>query len=105
MTRYAVFALAAVALFSIGLHGVITRRHLVRKIIALNIAASGVFMLFLSFGVRHPGEGYDPVPHAMVLTGIVVAFGATAFALALAARIEKETGRAALDQSERPGFR
>jgi len=102
MSQYIVFAFGAVALFCIGLHGAIVCRHLVRKVIALNIAGSGVFMLLVSFGRRAPHELIDPVPQAMVLTGIVVAFAASAFALALALRIFRTTGRAALDQGERP---
>jgi multicomponent Na+:H+ antiporter subunit C len=31
----------------------------------------------------------DPVPHALVLTGIVVAFSATALALALGRRLQE----------------
>jgi len=104
ITQYDVYALGALALFSIGLHGMIVCRHLVRKVIALNFAGSGVFMLIVSFARRVP-EAVDPVPQAMVLTGIVVAFAATAFALALVLRIYRETGRAALDQGDSPRSR
>ena len=98
MSAYPVYALGAVALFCIGLHGLIASRHLLRKIVAFNVAGSGVFMLLVALGSR--GADADPVPQAMVLTGIVVAFGATAFALALALRVYRETGRAALDRRE-----
>jgi multicomponent Na+:H+ antiporter subunit C len=100
MTAYLVYALGAVALFCLGLYGLIVRRHLVRKIIAVNIIGSGVFMLFVSYARRTPDVLADPVPHAMVLTGIVVAFGATAFALSLAVRIYRATGRPFLDRGE-----
>lgn len=102
LTQYDVYGLGALALFSIGLHGLIVCRHLVRKIIAINFAGSGVFLLLVAFAQRVPGT-VDPVPQAMVLTGIVVAFAATAFALALVLRIHRATGRAVLDQGERPG--
>jgi multicomponent Na+:H+ antiporter subunit C len=100
MSAYTVYAFGAVALFCIGLYGVIVRRHLVRKIIALNIMGSGVFMLLVAYSRRVPDIAPDPVPHAMVLTGIVVAFGASTFALALAVRIHRATGRATLDRGE-----
>ena len=42
------------------------------------------------------GFGGDPVPQALVITGIVVAFSATALAIALLLRLFRETGRANL---------
>ena len=42
------------------------------------------------------GLGGDPVPQALVITGIVVAFAATALAVALLLRLFQETGRASL---------
>ena len=99
ITQYDIYALGALALFSIGLHGMIVCRHLVRKVIALNFAGSGVFMLLVAFARRAP-DAVDPVPQAMVLTGIVVAFAATAFALALVLRVYRETGRAVLDEDD-----
>jgi multicomponent Na+:H+ antiporter subunit C len=41
--------------------------------------------------------GGDPVPQALVITGIVVAFAATALAVALLLRLHKESGEATLD--------
>jgi multicomponent Na+:H+ antiporter subunit C len=40
--------------------------------------------------------GGDPVPQALVITGIVVAFSATALGVALLLRLFEETGRATL---------
>ena len=102
ITQYDLYALAALALFSIGLHGLIVCRHLVRKLVAVNLAGSGVFLLLVAFA-RRGTEVIDPVPQAMVLTGIVVTFAATAFGLALVLRIHATTGRAVLDEGERPG--
>jgi multicomponent Na+:H+ antiporter subunit C len=57
--------------------------------------------MFLIFGVvarrgAAAGMGGDPVPQALVITGIVVAFSATALAVALVVRLFEETGRATL---------
>jgi multicomponent Na+:H+ antiporter subunit C len=101
VTAFAVYAFGAAALVCIGLYGLCVRRHLLRKVMALNIVASGVFMLLVAYARRTPELPPDPVPHAMVLTGIVVAFGATAFALALALRVYEATGHAVLDRGER----
>jgi multicomponent Na+:H+ antiporter subunit C len=81
------YMLAGVALVVIGLVGVAQVTHLVRRILALNIMGSGVFLLLVAPADRLLEQAPDPVPHAMVLTGIVVAVSATALALALARRL------------------
>ena len=81
------YAMAGVALFSIGLGGLFTCEHVVRKILAANITGSGVLLLLVAIARRVPTGISDPVPHALVLTGIVVSVSATALALALARRL------------------
>jgi multicomponent Na+:H+ antiporter subunit C len=78
-----------------GLLGLVSGRHPVRKILALNVMGTGIFLFLVAGAARKGLEAPDPVPHAMVLTGIVVAVSATALGLALAGRIHqsrKETG-------------
>ena len=63
--------------------------------------------MFLLFGViarrgAAAGLGGDPVPQAMVITGIVVAFAATALAVALLLRLYQKTGRATLHADAPP---
>lgn len=87
-----VFALAGIAVFCIALYGLIAYAHLVRKIMAINIMGSAIFLFFGAIARRNFDEFSDPVPQAMVITGIVVAVAATAFALALARRIHSLTG-------------
>lgn len=96
--RYLVYALTAAVLFVLGLYGIIARRDLLRKIMAANIMGGGVFLLLVSIARRNFVETADPVPHAMVLTGIVVALSATAFAIALARRLAQLTGRNRLEE-------
>lgn len=90
------YAFAGVGLFSLGLHAVIVHAHLLRKILALNVMGSGVFLILAALAKRGGLAVPDPVPHAMVITGIVVAVAATALALMLMLRLTAETGRAAL---------
>jgi multicomponent Na+:H+ antiporter subunit C len=52
--------------------------------------------VIVALGVRGPAGLYDPVPQALVLTGVVVAVSATALALALARRLFALTGHTAL---------
>lgn len=95
MTPALFYAVAGAALFFLALHGFLMRRHLVRRIIALNVMGSGVFLVFLGMASR--GEGTDPVPQALVITGIVVAVATTAFALALVLRLHGASGRVTLE--------
>lgn len=93
------YALAGAALFAIGLAGLLLLPQLLRKILAFNILGSGAFLVLVGLGQRD--GGVDPVPQAMVLTGIVVAIAATALALALARRLLDLTGRMRLPE-DRP---
>ena len=90
MTSPLLYTLVGIALFTIGVAGVILRRHLVRRILAFNIMGSGAFLVLVGLAQRNGIP--DPVPQAMVLTGIVVAIAATALALALARRLLNLTG-------------
>ena len=91
MSAAELYGLCGAALVAIGLYGLIVRVHLLRRILGFNLMGSGIFLLFGSLGARAEG-GPDPVPQAMVLTGIVVSLAATALALALAARLHDLAG-------------
>jgi multicomponent Na+:H+ antiporter subunit C len=104
MTQAAFWAFVGIALVVIGLYALIVHAHLLRKVLALNIMSSGVFLVFIGLS-RHapapaaaagPGPFADPVPQAMVLTGIVVAVAATGLALALIVRLRTLSGSAVL---------
>ncbi|MFW6076977.1 MAG: NADH-quinone oxidoreductase subunit K [Hyphomicrobiales bacterium] len=101
----AIFGICAALLVGIGAFGLISRTHLLRRIIAFNVIGSGVFLTFGALGSRHPDVS-DPVPQAFVITGIVVALAATALAVTLIIRLFEETGRAGLpgeDEADDPG--
>jgi multicomponent Na+:H+ antiporter subunit C len=86
-----VFAMAGAALFALGVAGVVLIGHLLRRILAFNLMGSGAFLVLVGLAQRH--DVADPVPQAMVLTGIVVAVAATALALALVRRLNALTGQ------------
>jgi multicomponent Na+:H+ antiporter subunit C len=92
------YALVGIGLLTLGLYALIVHTHLLRKILAINVMGSGVFLVLVALAARTPGATPDPVPHAMVITGIVVAVSATALALALMVRVRAETGRAELPE-------
>jgi multicomponent Na+:H+ antiporter subunit C len=82
------FALSGVALLLVGFAGVLGHRDLVRRILSLNLASSGVFLVIVALARRSGAP--DPVPHALVLTGLVVGVSSTALALALAVRLDRD---------------
>ncbi|MBK1646315.1 Na+/H+ antiporter subunit C [Thiocapsa imhoffii] len=96
MTPAIIYALTGLGLFVLGLYALIMRAHLLRKILGFNVMGSGVFLVLAGLGQRTPMGGPDPVPQAMVITGIVVAVAATALALSLMLRVVAATGRARL---------
>lgn len=85
---------SGLALLVIGLHGLLRSSHLLRKILGANLMASGVFLVLVAGAYRSDGPP-DPVPHALVLTGIVVAISTTAVALVLACLVQEQSNRAA----------
>lgn len=80
-------------LFLLGLHSFLLQRQLVRVIIAINIMSSGVFMIMVALARR--SDITDPILHALVVTGLVVAVSASAFALRLASSL--------LERTKKPG--
>lgn len=80
-----------VFLFVFGLLAAFRHRDTIIRLVALNVAGSGVFLLLVA-GAGRDGEP-DPVAHALVLTGIVVAVSLTGLALGLLARLVEAGGR------------
>lgn len=100
MTVALIDALAGVLLFIIGLGGLFFCGHVLRKILAVNLAGSGLFLVLVALARRNPDAPPDPVPHALVLTGIVVAVSMTAVALVFYRRLA--TTADAGESQERP---
>jgi multicomponent Na+:H+ antiporter subunit C len=102
MSTAVVFGLCAAAAAGLGLYGLIADPQPLRKILAFNVLGSGIFLLFGVVARRGavPGLGSDPVPQALVITGMVVAFSATALAIALLLRLFQATGTATLPAEE-----
>ncbi len=94
----------AFLLFAIGALIVLTKSSLFKKLIGINIMESSIFLFFVGAsnikGAAVPilEEAnselvyINPLPSALMLTGIVVSVSVTAFALALIMRIYKTYG-------------
>ncbi|MCV2360049.1 MULTISPECIES: NADH-quinone oxidoreductase subunit K [Roseateles] len=104
MNAATLFGLCAALLIGIGVYGLIVNPHPLRKILAFNIIGSGVFLLFGAIARRGAGAGFggDPVPQALLITGIVVAFAATALAVALLLRLFDASGSVTLANEPPP---
>ncbi len=83
---------AGAVLFALGAFHAFWQPERVRKVIAVNVMGNGAFLVLLTraWSAAGDGSGPDPVPHALVLTGIVVAAAATGLALTLARRLDGE---------------
>jgi multicomponent Na+:H+ antiporter subunit C len=94
MTSATLFGLCGAALIGLGLFGLLTDPHPLRKILGFNLLGGGVFLVFGVVARRGAAAGFygDPVPQALVITGIVVAFSATALAVALVLRLYQVSG-------------
>lgn len=93
MTPDLLYAASAVALFGLGWAGLLLRSEPLRKLIAANVMSVGALMMLIAFAYRGDAPP-DPVPHALVITGIVVAVAATALGLVLIRAAEASKTRA-----------
>ena len=78
---------------------VISKSNLVKKLMGFNIMETSVFLFFISIGAVEGGKApiiieassktlyVNPLPQALILTGIVVAVSTTALALSLIIKI------------------
>lgn len=97
------YAAAGALLFCMGLLALAVRPHLLHKVLAVNVAGSGVFLVYIAMAYRGGAASTDPVPQAMVLTGIVIAVSTTALALVLALKLQEHAGAMQLDGEEEEG--
>ena len=99
MNGTTLFGLMGAALVGAGLYGAIAQPEPLRKVLALNLLGGGLFVIFGAIARRGAAADLpaDPVPQALVITGIVVAFAATAVGVALLLRLFELTGRATLE--------
>ncbi len=98
---------AVAALMLIGLHGMLARPNLMRKLMAMNIFQVAAIIFYLTLAEKtgasapvlahgaHLARAADyinPLPHALMLTAIVVGVSTTGVALALLVAIYRRYG-------------
>lgn len=90
----------SILIFLVGLYGIITKPHLIKKLISLAILNSGVILFFIATAYRLGGTApitgidvkrmVDPVPHALMLTAIVIGISSLAVGLSLAVKVYQQ---------------
>jgi multicomponent Na+:H+ antiporter subunit C len=94
MSSATLFGLCGAALVGLGLYGMIVHSRRLRRILSFDVLGSGIFLIFGAVARRGAAADLasDPIPQAMVITGLVVAFAATGVAAALLLRLCEESG-------------
>lgn len=88
-------------LFAVAVYGMIACGNYMKKLMCMNMMQVSIIFFFLTFGQKNGGtlpiaidevlsaEAYiNPLPHALMLTAIVVSLGTTGVGLALLMRIK-----------------
>lgn len=109
------FLLSSTSLIFIGLYGVLTKRNIIKILLALNIIETGINLLLVAFGYIENGITpiltgsdsvsnlsimVDPLPQALVLTSIVIGLGTTTFALGLTLLYFKNFNSVSINKEE-----
>lgn len=100
--------LAALLIFIGGLYMVATSSHILKRMLAINVMGAGVFYFLVAMGNVETGLPpimgseevlmINPLPSALILTGIVVVVSITVYSLSLALKIYELYG--SLDQKD-----
>lgn len=99
-----IYCLVFILLFT-GIYGMIACKNYMKKLMCMNAMQVAVILFFLCFAQKtgsmipildeantNPDSYINPIPHALMLTAIVVSLGTTGVALALLMRIKDRFG-------------
>ena len=103
--------ISAVVLFGIGFSTLLFHQNLIKKIIGFNIMDTAIYLFLaakgyiadsdpaiITDGILDASKYVNPLPGALVLTGIVVSVSVTAFSLALVLRLYEKYGTMHMDE-------
>lgn len=99
-----IYSLTLILLF-VGMYGMVMCKNYMKKLMTMNIMQVAVIFFFLCLaqkqggsvpvlqaGVHDPAFYINPLPHALMLTAIVVSLGTTGVAISLLMRIKESYG-------------
>lgn len=96
--------LLCLTLFSLGIYCVVRKRNVIKIIVGVIIMEYAVNLFFILVAYKMNGRApifseteeivnmVDPLPHALVLTAIVIGLATTALLIGIAIRIYREYG-------------
>lgn len=104
-------------LLAVGIYGMVVCSNYMKKLMCMNIMQVAIIFFFLTFGQKEGGtlpvtkmsdvvaaETYiNPLPHALMLTAIVVSLGGTGVGLALLMKIRDIYGTIEEEEITRKG--
>ena len=106
-----IVTIGSMALFFVGLFGLLTQKHLIKIFMSIAIMETSLFLLFIglmygkSFLAPILSDGQtasinmnDPIPHAMILTAIVIGMAVLALGVSFAIEYYKLTGKTNIEQ-------
>ncbi len=102
------YNLVFVLLFSLGFYTILTNKNLIKIVIGLNIMEAAVFFWVIAVNYRggvipilrngvKAVDVVNPIPQALILTGIVIGASITAFLLTLVIELDKSANSISLD--------
>ncbi len=107
----AIVTIGSMVLFFIGLFGLLTRKHIIKVFISIAIMETSIFLLFIGLTFKLDSIApildskhidilvmNDPIPHAMILTAIVIGMAVLALGVSFAIEYFKLTGKTDIDK-------
>jgi len=106
-----IVTVGSMLLFFIGLFGLLTRKHLIKIFISISLMETSIFLLFIGLTFKtdfiapiadstHLDASVmnDPIPHAMILTAIVIGMAVLALGVSFAIEYFKLTGKTNINE-------
>ena len=103
--------IGSMCLFFVGLFGLLTQKHLIKIFMSIAIMETALFLLFiglmykksflapiLSDGQQNFTNMNDPIPHAMILTAIVIGMAVLALGVSFSIEYYKLTGKTNINE-------
>lgn len=106
-----IVTIGSMLLLAVGLFGLLTQKHFIKIFISVATMETAVFLFFigntfnkdfyapiLSDGITNVVQMNDPIPHAMILTAIVIGMAVLALGVSFAIEYYKLTGNTEIDK-------
>lgn len=110
----AIVIVGSMILFFIGLFSLLTKKHIIKIFLSISIMEMSLFIMFIGLSFKREftapiiADKYqefismnDPIPHAMILTAIVIGMAVVALGVSFAIEYHKLTGITDIDKMDR----